>query len=441
MTTYTSQDFLAVAVPRFRFLKAQQDRLRQEEEAFDEDIARLEALHERARQEMASYLLAEVGDDDIDALQARLQYPGLMAIKDRFEAELAAAEAARVELEASPEIEHYDFHVSHTQDELDALSEACKSYRGRMESWQKSRWFLELDGRGFFDRSYRPSFFNHFWDWRAVSWLMDDVEDKLDLDFATPEQVRDAWVALRDEALPVLEAENDLAAKLQALVHLKARHEALRAAPEQIFQRLIHALGEAVLDHLDSCSEHLKLSMANEDRYLVTFFKKDTGLERQIQYLKELKVARIQPLIQSINAEMAKLSQKVTKAQRKFKTYDARTIMGMRDLKEEKWAKRHTRLGKIRGRVAGFKTYEQGDFTEDYLWWDLMTRGAPADDIYEVRTFRRRRPGWNYRTHEDRWGNHHHHPEPSRTAMDDAADELTERMHPSDDDDWSLDAS
>ncbi len=440
MTTYTSRDFLAAAQPRFEFLSEQKRLLEAEAQAYDDDIIRLNALHQRTRDELASYLLAEVGDDELGALQKRLRYPGLKSVKAEFERELRQSEAERVQLAAHPDVEHNAFHVGQARDDMASLQEAVESYRHRRVAWRASKWFTELDQRGFFDRDYAPDFFDHFWDWRAVSWLMDELEEDLELDLATPDTVRAHWVALVTESEPVLEAYRDLERRVAELTELKARHDELVKAPALIFQRMVKTLGEAVLDHLDSCPLPQKTQLAQKDPFLVTFFKKDAGLAKQLQYLRQLRTTRIVSVMQSIDAELNKLGRKTQKAQRKHKYFDEATILGMRDLKREKWSKRHAKLAKIRGRVAGFKHYEQGDFHEDYLWWDAMTRGAPADDIYEVRTFRRRNPHWDWRTHEDRWHSHRHE-EPSRTAMDNAADELADRMQPAVGDDWDGDAS
>ena len=35
----------------------------------------------------------------------------------------------------------------------------------------------------------------------------------------------------------------------------------------------------------------------------------------------------------------------------------------------------------------------------DYLWWDVMTKSAYGDDLYEVREFRRRNPNWRHDTY------------------------------------------
>ena len=124
MTLYSSRDFLAVARARYDFLRQQKEQLQQEARAYSDDIARLDTLHQRTRDELASYLLAEVGDDDLRALQDRLRYPGLLGIKQQFEAELRQSEAERVALEATPEIEEMETKLNDTtavEGDLDTL--------------------------------------------------------------------------------------------------------------------------------------------------------------------------------------------------------------------------------------------------------------------------------------------------------------------------------
>lgn len=442
--SYTSRDFLEIAAPRRQFLIEQRDKLQEHTQEFDADIARLGKLHQRTRNELASYLLAEVSDPELGALEERLSYPGLLDIKRGFEEQLAKSEAERQELEATPEIQHHEFHVSRVNDEMAALREPCQAYRAQRDGWTENQWFAELDARSFFSHDYEPSFFNRFWDWRAVSFLMDEVEDTLDIDLPTPEKVREAWRLFTAEADPVLEAFDDLKRELSELTSLKERHEALLRAPDEIFRDMVGELSRAVLDHLDSCHSSIKSRMARNDNYLVTFFKKESGLSKQLQYLKELKTVRINPLLQSLNLEIDKLQRKIWKARRKYKTYNADSIKKMHNFKEDKWRKRHSKLHKVRDRVSNFKKYQQGDFSSDYLWWDVMTRGAPGDDLYEVRSFRRSNPQWNWRTYEDPWDDgpaFSSHSSHNEGAMDTAAMALADGMHPRDDDDWSMDVS
>ena len=76
-----------------------------------------------------------------------------------------------------------------------------------------------------------------------------------------------------------------------------------------------------------------------------------------------------------------------------------------------------------------------------YLWWDLMTKGARGDDLFEVRDFRQRHPNWNYKSFDDPttdpasvdYGIMHDAPLGNQ-AMDYAAADLADSMTTSSDD-------
>ncbi len=432
----TSNDFLDAAEPRQRFLIKQRDALRARRSAFKEDAKLFETRLERTLKELASYLLAEIEDDDLQRLQERLGYPGLLPIKRRFEARLEQAAAQRRQMEATDDIQHFDFHLSHNDTELDDIRDAYNDLRSRVDTWASSQWFLELEGRGFFEPDYDAAFFDWFWDWRAVSLLMEDLEDLIDVDFATPENLKEAYAALRAEADPVIGLWDDLQKRRNQLLNLKTRYDGLVAAPETLFGELYEALSEAVLEHLDACPQDVLIGLAKGDKHLTIFLKKAAGLEKQAQYLKELITVRIDTLINGLDREIDKLSRKMTKARRKMKYYSDESIANMRNHKEAKWTKRHLKLNKIQSRINGFKRYKDGSFSEDYLWWDVITRGAPGDDLYEVRAFKRDNPTWDWRHHEDPW----EQDTTTQGIMDSAADELTDRMSPADDD-WGFDGS
>lgn len=434
---YTSSDYIAAAAPRKAFIRDQLAAFKAQAKSFEADIDRLGALLERTREEMASYLLADVDDEALTSLETKLRYPGLLKIKRGFEAKLARAEKDRARYEATPEIEHYDFHVSRINDDLADLTDPRQAFNAQLEIWHDNSWFQELDGRGFFALNYDASFFDHFWDWRAVSLLMEDLEDSLEVEYPDSEAVREAYRTLRSEADPVLEAWDDLRKRLEELRALKARYDKTVSAPERLFGEMYESLTEAILDHLDSCDDALRIAIADSDPFMVTFLKKESGLAHQVSYLKQLVITRIETHVQALEAERTKIDRKLSKYRRKRKTVDAATIVGLRNHKEFKWNKRHAKIDKLRDRITNFKRYDQGTFTEDYLWWDAMTRAAPADDIYEVSTFRRAHPEWDWRSHHDRWAE----TDVNGGAMDTAAEALAERMRPADDDDWASDAS
>ena len=109
----------------------------------------------------------------------------------------------------------------------------------------------------------------------------------------------------------------------------------------------------------------------------------------------------------------------------------------MRTVKEDKWELNRLKTIKMREKLSRFEKHDRGSCSSDYLWWDLMTGGARADDIYEVREFRERNPNFNYRSYDDPYDTDDHIDSP----MDDAAEDLALSMSSSGDDDLFMDPS
>ena len=432
----SSHDFVQAASHKRAFLKKQADALETQAREFDAEVERLRRLRAENRQELAGYLLAEVDDDAIKALEERLRFPALAPIKAEFEAELEAAQSELAALEANPEVEHYEFHRSQAKDEIDAITDAHEDLKARCHVWERNDWYLALDARGFFAPGYRPGILDRFRDWRAASHLMADLEKITEFEFPSPTALRDAFVALRGQADPIFELHVDLHSRITDLDTLWARAEELRGAPDRLFAAMFAALSRAIDRHFESCPEELRLELAAQDKHLTTFLKKSIGLDKQIQYLSELKVARLNPMLLAANTEMLKLDQKIFKARRKMKWHDDAAVQKLYVLKEERWEKRQNRLRKARHRVAHFNKYQRGSVASDYLWWDVMTGGAPADDIYEVRTFRNQHPNWRHTDYRDPWER-----DRAPRAIDRAAPVLADELGTDRDSDWGTDGS
>ncbi|MEL6181288.1 MAG: hypothetical protein AAFS10_20190, partial [Myxococcota bacterium] len=245
-----SYEFIQVATQRVQFLGEQRQLLQHQEQEFTTDIERLEVLHERSRREMVSYLLGEASDAELAQLQERLQYPMLLNIKRGFEVQLADVQARLAEAGADPRIGHHDFHLSQVNDEIAEIEDAYKAVDTRMQMWTASTWFTELNERGYFDPNYEPSLLNRFWDWRAVSFLMEELEETYALLLPTPSQVRATWMEVKTEAEPIVELWNGLHQRRSAQVQLMQRYLDLKARPEQLFREMYDALSEALINHL-----------------------------------------------------------------------------------------------------------------------------------------------------------------------------------------------
>jgi len=217
------------------------------------------------------------------------------------------------------------------------------------------------------------------------------------------------------------------------------------AAPERLLSELYRELGKAALEHLQSCPEELRLNLAQGDPHLNAFLKKERGVQKQVQYLRELSVTRLDSRLQQLHQELNKLDAKLHKLEMqrrrgKRKRYSAADLARTRQVKPEKWKKRREQTQALRGRIVQFDRYDQGSWTAGYLWWDLMTKGARGDDLFEVREFHQRNPNWNHKSYHDpttdpasvQYGIMHDPLE--NQAMDHAAEDLADSMTTSHDD-------
>lgn len=395
-------EFLRVAAAKKSFLDTQRNLLLAEDARYEKDIEGLAATLLRTRREIYGYLVPDFDDEDLVETAARLQHPGLLGIKKEHSDRLQAGEERRVLIEASDELQNYDVWMPEVSEQIESTRPVFERLEARWKIPAENDWFEALDERGYFDPGYDPGWLDRFRDWRAVSFLLDDLDDD-NPELDDPDTLKEWFFKLRDDYFNVRDLMEVYTRRQSVLVRLKEEHDTLVGQPQRILAELQTALGEALLEHLAACPETLRFELVAHDPVLVTFLKKVRGLEKQAAYLSELRVTRIRAQVDSLDQALAKLRRKMTKARLKGyrKTYDARTMTSMRTLKAEKWKKRHDRLGRMRGRIAGFDRWDRGSLSEDYLWWDLVSRGASGDDLYEVRTFRRDHPDFDHTTWVD----------------------------------------
>lgn len=371
-----------------------------ERDEFARDRAELDRRRVRNRRELAGYLLPDVDDDALAGLERRLRYAGLLAIKRQHEALLAASEAERVQLEADPRYLERDVRRVDLDTQEEEIRDSVASFRADREPWEASLHFQELASRGWFAPDYHGGLFDRLRDWRAASLLMAELERGGVAAFDDDDALKARWQALDADSSPVIALAERLAAERADLDALLARHAELVAAPPELFQRMWDALAEAVLDHLSSCPEATRVDLARGDETLATFLKKDAGLAQQMTYLDDVARARVEPVRARLAADIRKISGKIQRlrdkaARGKFVRVTEDDLQSARRIPRAKWQKRRAGFAKTRTRIRDFEDYRRGSFTEDYLWWDLVTRGARADDIAAVTVFHQHHPGWS----------------------------------------------
>lgn len=393
---------LIAAVDRRRSAFAEEvGRLEEERRQYGAAADEVERLRERNGQELAGYLLPDLDDEDLVALEQRLRYPALMGEKRKTEAALAEVEREREQIEADPRFYEREVRRIDLEGQLAEIAEAAASFKRERDLWESSEYFQALHGRGWFEPEYDGGLFDWLRDWRACSLLMAELEERFaDKKFPDDEDVKREWRALYASSEPVLSLQRDLVAKTAELERIEARHAALVAAPDELYQGLWKTLAGLVVDHLRAAPEELLVELGKADATLAVFLKKDVGLGKQIDYLRQLVAARIEPYRRRLAEEARKLAQKSEKlrykrARGKYVMVSSADLQSMRALPSVKWTTRRKSFAKTRERLVEFDRWDRGSFVSDFLWWDLVTRGARGDDLHEVRKFHERHPGWS----------------------------------------------
>lgn len=444
----TLNDLYGAATARRDFLESQRSELRTRDDAFGQDVERLESALSQVRNDLKGHLLSDVDELHLRELEQRLSYPRLLVIKEKYDRLLDLAVKEREALEQTPEIAHHEFHLATVTDERAGIADAVNGLKRDLALWAENFWFERLNERGYFGLDYHPGLLDRFWDWRAVSALMPQIGYALGVRFETPQEVKDAYRRVRGQADMVFELDADLTGRIDKLTQLKDHYDQLVAAPDRLFQELYHELGDAILDHLDACTPELRLELVAGDRDLETFLKKLTGLEKQVAYLKELRVARIGAVAQTLDQQIGALGVKIEKVKAQLRRGKRKRVSGqainkLREFKRDKWQKRMTNLDKARDRIVTFERYDHGSLASDFLWWALITKGMYGNDLYEVRVFTEQHPGWSL----DQYLESQADLEPLSaplvvdSVMDDTADTLTNEMLSGPDDQSLFDAS
>ena len=432
-------DYLEACKYREGFLEEQQQWLYQAQNQYELDIKRLEGELNRVRQEMTGYLLPEVNDTHLKELQNSFGFDGLLTIKADFDNRFAEAERRRVQLAAMDEVANYDEWILDARRLVEKIEPQRNELHSEFTQWSKSKWYVQLVRRGYFQENYLPTFFNKFWDWRAVSLLMEEIEKfrGVDTPFEDPEDLKRHYRKLQKEYNEVIPLYQNRVAERDRIQQLKDEHHHCVTAPERLLGELYSELGAKILSSMRSMPQVQREKIASLDPNLNNFMKKELGLTKQAQYLRELRVSRVDANSQQVEQEIAKVKRKIQKLKMqqmrgKRKRYSNDDLARMRNVKAEKWGKRRLKVEKIRRKVSEFTRYQDGSIREDFLWWDLLTNSSYADDIYEVTDYRRRFPDWDHRRHRDPWDDDDDSGQ-ANAFMDDAADDLVSSMAEQDD--------
>jgi len=314
------QEWIEAAKARHAFFEEQQQRLLAERKGYTQEVERLSELLGRTRQELVGHLLPDLDDEALTALEQRFSYAGgLLPVKHRTEEQLAVVAREKAALEATDDVANIEFHLSRAADERAELKETYTALKAELQLWLDNRHWQALVTRGWFTPGYRAGLLDRLRDWRAASFLMAMLEyQRPGKKYQSAEALRADYARLRGTADPVFEAYEDLGRRQEGLRELKARYEALCEAPAKLMQELYAELGKAIQGHFEALPDDTRQSLAGNDRDLALYLTKERGLTKQIDYLQELTVTRIDGPLQALADQQVRLGAKIQKMQAKL---------------------------------------------------------------------------------------------------------------------------
>ncbi len=267
------------------------------------------------------------------------------------------------------------------------LRDGVRSYEA------EPRFFRLIQSRyGTSDYTGRVWQLDYYRDWSAGR----NIEKKFNKPFY---EIRSNYLSMREayeyNHKEITAAEKEIA-DVKKLVELREQsYYRLNNLPQVILQESQAALKQ----HLQYVDKSQLFQWSQGDTVREASIKKVHGIEKKLEYLKEMVSHQQEEETQVLQDYNYKLNRKIAKYQRPKYAYgyvperDAAILyVDPRD----KLYQRRNKFWKSYDDVYGFDDYDYYDYQRDMLWWDLMTDGRDGRYIREVHYYYNSHPGYYY---------------------------------------------
>lgn len=385
--------YFQVADERLTFLRQQVMELKATDKLYHQSAEGISETRDTIWRQLSGYLLPEIDEPTLAAAQAKIHFPGLLPIHRDFTQQLQAIQARREALNAREEVAHRGITEAPIHDQLAEITPSLDALEKEETWWSREYYYKVLVQNTWFNSGSPQGLFRRFANWRSASFLMRAAERKLKVSFKDSDDLRQYVNRMQADLRPLRELRAALTARLQEIAELNGEYKETLQAPMKLGVAMFEALSAAIREALETTPTEDLFRVAKGDKHLTMFLKRTIGMGKQQSYLRELRVSRIKPLITQTNKQISKLERKVSKRRAKhwrgkFNRITQTEYEGLKEFKAEKWQKRQKRLAKLHQRIDGFDRHSEGSFGQHFLWWDFITKNAPGEDLYEVRTFK-----------------------------------------------------
>ena len=284
--------------------------------------------------------------------------------------------------------------------ELEEFRAPLAELREKMQHPRLERLLLS----GYGTDKYQVGFWrlSYYQDWKAADEIVARFPAGKSFDDLCSEYLNaSSTIAVYDAKLQKLRDE------IRAGEQLEEEHDTKRAQINDLPQVFLKSAREqltAYLRDLDLVSIGDRLSF---DPQLEGLAKRYFGLRKQLEYLRETEKHLIENSRAAVMQTLSAMDRDLNKYRRA--KYSGTSLPTARFDRLRQWQQRHQRYrGQIdryqdtRYTIVSFNQYDYGRLDEDFLWWDLITRGRMNGQyIDEVSHFHSSHPGYRYHAPPD----------------------------------------
>jgi hypothetical protein len=238
--------------------------------------------------------------------------------------------------------------------------------------------------------------------WRLSYWQ--DRSAAAELVAAMPgattfDDVRNRYLRTKSD-VDVFENElRSLRAEFAASERLTDEDATLAEEQQTLDARSLDHTRRRIVEHLLTAdaarvAEHLRTHAKSG---LLLLFLRASGITAKINYLEQMQRTKITEIKEEASAQWEKLTAVEARTRKRWAPMPADTFRKLSEDRRPRYEKRWQRLRKNYTTVHDYDRYDRGRYYEQFLWWDLMTRGRlDGSYIHEVSSFHRQNPDYAF---------------------------------------------
>jgi hypothetical protein len=214
-------------------------------------------------------------------------------------------------------------------------------------------------------------------------------------------EVREAYRSAKETAATFHGEIARLRGELAACDALAREHVELLDEHAHLDERVLAHTQRRIVEHLltsdaSLVSQRLEASGPRASAIRLLFLRA-SGITAKIDYLDGMQRAHLAELQKELATQAQRLSDVEFRTRRRWAAMPLDKWQKLAVDRRPRYEKRWQRFGKVYQSVHTYERWDRGQYYDDILWWDLMTRGR-YDGSYlpEVAEFHRQHPDYQF---------------------------------------------